>query len=95
MKKQINKKDLQYVQFWPLGVGVDNFKAFAFETQKGAEHYVEKWSDKEIDGRGFVSRSDYDEMQAAFGNNFAVSDGEVMSRREAVELNALTGREFY
>ena len=74
------KKTMYYVQVWPYGVGCGDFSAYAFETEKEAEDKLEEEN---------TSRSDYKEMQNAFGNN-----GSVCSRKAAVELNRASGGEY-
>lgn len=81
------KKAMYYVQVWPYGVGCGNFSAYAFETEKEAEDKLKEEN---------TSRSDYKEMQSAFGNNFCVikNDGSVCSRKAAIELNRASGGEY-
>ena len=90
MKDKKDKKELYYVQAWPYGVGCGDFNAYAYETETEAEKKLEQEN---------TTRSDYEEMKAAFGNNFCIlaeSDcGNVCSRKEAIELNRLSGVKYY
>lgn len=94
MKK--DKKELFYGQYWPYGVGCDDFTAYAFESEKAREKWLSQYAYEEEKGNPMACTATYEEMQHAYGNNFCVlADGSVCSRLEAVELNRLDGVEYF
>lgn len=94
MKK--DKKGLFYGQYWPYGVGCDDFTAYAFESETAREKWLSQYAYEEEKGNPVACTATYEEMQHAYGNNFCVLvGGDVCSRLDAVKLNRLDGVEYF
>lgn len=94
MKK--DKKKLFYGQYWPYGVGCGDFTAYAFESEKARETWLNQYVYEEETGNPVACMATYEEMQHAYGNNFCVlADGSVCSRLYAVELKRIDGAEYF